>query len=99
MGHPRIVGGLQEWQVDQVVCDIMQPFTLTGAIGSMVLSGGLAGTYVFDGMFESHYEGTYQVTLPDGPSKPGTMVGGCSGTVAGQAGPGSETYALTPVTC
>ena len=95
----RIVGGLQEWKVNQVVCDIMQPFTLTGAIGSMQLSGGLAGTYVFDGMFASHYEGTYQVTLPDGPSKPGTMVGAGSGTVAGQAGSGSETYALTPVTC
>ncbi len=95
----RVVGGLQDWKIDQVVCDVMAPFTLTGEIGAMQLSGGLSGTYVFDGMFSSHYEGTYEISLPDGPGKPGTMVGTGSGSVAGQAGSGTENYALTPTTC
>ncbi len=95
----RIVGGLDDWKVDQVVCNIMEPFTLTGEIGSMQLSGGLSGTYVFDGMFSSHYEGTYEISIPDGSGKPGTMVGTGSGSIAGQAGSGTENYTLTPTTC
>ena len=95
----RITGGLQDWKVNQVVCDITKPFTLKGKIGSMKMSGGLSGTYVFDGMFSAHYEGTYQVTLPHGPGMAGTMIGTGAGTIAGHAGSGSEKYTLTPVTC
>jgi hypothetical protein len=91
-----IVGGLQDWQVSQVVCDVMKPFELTSSIGSMQLSGGLSGTYDFKGMFNSHYTGTYSITLPPGPDQPGSMIGAGSGSVAGQAGSGSENYVLTP---
>ncbi len=91
-----IVGGLQDWQVNQVVCDIMQPFTLTADIGSMELTGGLTGNYEFNGMFNSHYTGTYEISLPDGPGQPGMMVGVGAGTVANQAGSGTENYTLTP---
>ena len=94
-----IVGGLDDWQVNQVVCDVMEPFTLTSSIGTMELSGGLSGTYLFTGQFNSRFEGTYVITLPDGPGAAGTMVGGGGGTVAGQYGSGSESYVLTPATC
>lgn len=91
-----IVGGLEDWQVSQVVCDVMQPFVLAGDIGTMQLSGGLSGTYEFNGMFNSHYTGTYEITLPPGPGVPGSMIGAGSGTVANQAGSGSENYVVTP---
>lgn len=91
-----IVGGLEDWQVSQVVCDVMQPFELSSGIGSMQLSGGLSGTYEFNGMFNSHYTGTYEITLPPSPGLPGSMIGTGSGSVADQAGSGSENYVLTP---
>ncbi|HEY7626773.1 MAG TPA: hypothetical protein VH761_06890 [Ilumatobacteraceae bacterium] len=91
-----IVGGLEDWQVNQVVCDIMQPFQLSSDIGVMQLSGGLSGTYEFNGMFASHYTGTYEITLPPGPGLPGSMIGTGGGSIAGQAGSGSENYVLTP---
>jgi hypothetical protein len=40
----RIVGGLDDWQTDTAVCDIMKPFTLTSPILSVHFSGGLSGT-------------------------------------------------------
>ena len=91
-----IVGGLEDWQVSQVVCDVMQPFTLSTGIGTMQLSGGLSGTYEFNGVFASHYTGTYQITLPPGPGLPGSMIGAGGGSIAGQAGSGTENYVLTP---
>ncbi len=94
-----IVGGLEDWQVSQVVCDVMQPFTLSSGIGTMQLSGGLSGTYEFNGMFDSHYTGTYTISLPPGPDLPGSMIGAGAGSIAGQAGSGSENYVLTPAEC
>lgn len=91
-----IVGGLDDWQVSQVVCDVMVPFQLSSSIGTMELSGGLSGTYVFNGIFEAHYEGTYQITLPPGPGLSGSMIGFGSGTVLGNPGSGTENYVLTP---
>lgn len=91
-----IVGGLDDFQVSEVVCDVMKPFTLTSSVGTMQLSGGLSGTYEFNGLFSSHYTGTYQITLPAGPGEAGSMIGTGSGSVAGQAGSGSENYVLTP---
>jgi hypothetical protein len=43
------------------------------------------------------HEGTYVITLPDGPGGSGSMVGTSSGTTAGVAGSGSEQYTLTPL--
>lgn len=93
----QIVGGLEDFQVNEAVCDINAPFTLTSGVGTMQLSGGLSGTYEFSGIFDSHYTGAYEITLPDGPGQPGTMTGFGSGTVAGQAGSGTENYTLTPI--
>ena len=96
----QVVGGLEDWQVDQVVCDVTQPFTLTSpGIGTAEFSGGLSGTYVATGIFDFRYEGTYQITLSDGLGSPGSMIASSSGTIAGQAGSGSENYVLTPTTC
>jgi hypothetical protein len=95
-----IVGGLQDWQVNQVVCDVTQPFTLESpGIGTAEFSGGLSGTYSASGVFDFHYEGTYQITLENGLGSPGSMIGTSAGSVAGQAGSGSENYTLTPTTC
>jgi hypothetical protein len=91
-----VVGGLEDWQVNQLVCDINAPFTLTTGIGSMRLSGGLTGTYEFGGVFASHYTGTYTMSFPDGLDQPGMMVGGGGGQIAGQGGSGTEKYTLTP---
>jgi hypothetical protein len=94
-----VKGGLEDWQVNQTVCDVMKPFELSTGIGTMKLSGGLTGTYTFAGVFNAQYTGTYTITLPDGPGKPGTMVGGGGGSIAGRAGSGTERYTLTPTTC
>jgi hypothetical protein len=95
-----IVGGLQDWQVNQVVCDVMQPFTLEApGVGTAQFSGGLSGTYSATGVFNLHYEGTYQITLENGLGTPGTMIGTSGGSIAGEAGAGSENYTLTPTTC
>lgn len=93
----RITGELEDWQVDQTVCNIMEPFTMSSEIGTMKLSGGLSGSYSFGGVFASAYTGTHTVTFPDGPRKPGTMVGGGRGTIASSGGSGTERYVLVPV--
>ena len=93
----HVVGGLQDFQVDETVCDVTKPFTLSSDIGTLEASGGLNGTYTFSGDFVSAYSGTYRITFPDGPRRPGKMIGKGSGSVAGQAGSGAEHYTLTPV--
>jgi len=93
----RVVGGLDDWRVNQEVCNVMRPFGLESDIGSMQLSGGLKGTYEFEGLFDSHYSGSYRISFPHGPRKPGTMTGHGSGTVLGQGGSGTEKYTLTPI--
>ena len=95
-----IVGGLQDWQVNQVVCDVTKPFTLESpGVGTADFSGGLTGTYSATGVFDFHYEGTYQITLQNGLGTPGSMIGTSSGSVAETAGSGSENYVLTPTVC
>lgn len=92
-----VVGGLQDWQVNMVVCDITKPFTLESpGVGVAEFSGGLSGTYSATGVFNFSYAGTYQVILSDGLGSPGTMSGTSSGQIAGQAGSGTENYVLTP---
>ncbi|MEB2314067.1 MAG: hypothetical protein OZ921_13440 [Sorangiineae bacterium] len=93
----QVVGGLQDWKVSQKVCNIMKPFALSSSIGSMKFSGGLSGTYAFGGVFNAQYTGTYTISFPNGPRKPGTMVGTGGGSIAGQAGQGTEKYTLTPL--
>jgi hypothetical protein len=94
----QVVGGLQDWQVDQAVCDIMAPFTLTSpGVGVAEFAGGLSGTYSATGVFNFSYAGTYQIVLTDGLGSPGTMSGTSSGQIAGQAGSGTENYTLTPL--
>lgn len=91
-----IVGGLEDWQVNQRVCNILEPFTLSSGIGRMTMSGGLSGTYTFGGVFNSRYTGKYRFSFPDGMDKPGTLVGSGGGSIAGQAGSGTERYTVTP---
>lgn len=93
----RIVGGLDDWQTDSVVCDIMKPFTLTGNGITMQVSGGLTGTYTYSGLFSSLGQGTYTISLPDGLGKPGTMTGGGVGSAEGYSNNGTESYTLTPL--
>jgi hypothetical protein len=96
-----ITGGLEDFQVvDQQVCDVRGPFELVApGAGTAVFSGGesLSGTYTATGVFNFSYSGTYAITLPDGPGKPGTMSGTSAGQIAGEAGSGTETYVLTPL--
>ena len=78
-GSYQIVGGLDDWQTNTAVCDIMKPFKLTGGGITMELSGGLSGTYTYTGPFNAQGSGTYTISLPDGIGKPGTMTGGGAG--------------------
>lgn len=95
-----VVGGLEDFQVNQTVCDIMGPFELVSpGVATMNLSGGLSGTYSATGVFNLSYTGEYTIDLPNGPGQPGTMTGSGGGSIANQAGSGTETYTLTPTTC
>lgn len=96
-GSYQIVGGLDDWQTNTAVCDIMKPFKLTGGGFTMELSGGLSGTYSYTGPFDAHGTGTYTISLPEGVGKPGTMTGGGAGYAAGYKGTGTEKYKLTPI--
>jgi len=99
-GSYQIVGGLDDWQTNTKVCDIMKPFTLTGGGFTMQVSGGLSGTYSYTGPFNAQGRGNYTISLPDGVGKPGTMTGGGSGQVTGDkvyTGSGTEKYTLTPI--
>lgn len=94
----QIVGGLDDWQTSTKVCDIMQPFTLTGGGFTNKFSGGLSGTYSYSGPFDSKGSGTYSISLPEGLDKPGTMTGQGEGSVTGgYTGSGTEKYTLTPI--
>lgn len=94
----QIVGGLDDWQTSTKVCDILQPFTLTGGGFKNEFSGGLAGTYKYTGPFQAEGSGTYIISLPGGLDEPGTMTGQGSGSVLGQyTGTGIEKYTLTPI--
>jgi hypothetical protein len=96
----QIVGGLDDWQTSTKVCDILQPFTLTGGGFRNEFSGGLAGTYSYSGPFNAKGTGTYTISLPDGLDKPGTMTGQGEGAITGDkvyTGSGVEKYTLTPI--
>jgi hypothetical protein len=98
----RIVGGLDDWQTDTSVCDIMKPFTLTSPILRVQFSGGLLGTYSYSGgPFGAAGGSSYSISLPDGVGKPGTMTGGGTGCVetplGKQCSGGTERYTLTPL--
>ena len=83
----RIAGGLEDWQVDQVICDVMAPFTLSvPEIGSGQFSGGLSGTYVVDGVFGLHYRGYIPDHPPRRSRQAGLDDGTSGGTIAGQSG-------------
>jgi hypothetical protein len=94
----QIVGGLDDWQTNTAVCNIMEPFTLTGGGFTMKFSGGLSGTYTYTGPFSASGTGTYTISLPDGAGYPGTMTGGGAGsTTGGYTNTGTENYTLTPL--
>lgn len=96
-GPYQIVGGLDDWQTNTRVCDIMKPFTLTGIL-TMNFSGGLSGTYDYSGgPFNAHGTGTYTISLSNGVGSPGTMTGGGEGSAGGRTGSGTEKYTLTPI--
>lgn len=97
----QVVGGLDDWQTDTAVCDIMKPFVLTGIL-TMTFTGGLAGTYEYsDGPFGAAGTGTYEISLPNGPGQAGTMTGTGEGSVDTPLGEfsdlGTEEYTLTPI--
>ena len=96
-GSFQIVGGLDDWQTNTKVCDIMKPFELTGGGFTMKLSGGLNGTYSYSGPYAASGTGTYTISLPDGFDKPGTMTGTGDGTAGGASASGTEKYTLTPI--
>jgi len=94
----RIVGGLDDWQTNTAVCDIMQPFALTSSILTLNHSGGLSGTFSYSGgPFGAAGSGSYIISLPDGIGKPGTMTAGGEGVAGGATGSGTVHYTLTPI--
>ena len=93
----QIVGGLDDWQTNTKVCDIMQPFKLTAGGFVMDLSGGLVGTYKYTGPYAGSGTGTYTISLPGGLDKPGTMIGTGDGSAGGASAGGTEKYTLTPI--
>ena len=95
----QIVGGLDDFQTDTAVCDIREPFTLSGGGIDVEFSGGLTGTYSYSGISAAVGDGEYMITLPDGPGQAGTMDGGGQGPVVTATGSGTEHYTLTPITC
>ena len=93
----RIAGGLDDWQTNTVVCDIMKPFTLTGGGFTMKFSGGLSGTYSYTGPFNAQGTGTYVIAFEYGRDKNGHMTGGGGGSIQGDKtyhGTGTEEYTL-----
>ena len=98
----QIVGGLDDFQVNEAVCDVNKPFQLSGGGFTASFSGGLSGTYSYVGPFDATGGGTYTISLPNGPTQPGTMVGEGSGSVTTPLGvfsnSGTENYTLTPIT-
>jgi hypothetical protein len=98
----QIIGGLDDWQTNTSICDIMKPFTLTSPILSVQFSGGLSGTYTYSGgPYNATGGSSYSISLPDGVGKPGTMTGGGTGCVDTPLGTvcnsGTEQYMLTPL--
>ncbi len=98
----QIVGGLDDFQVNQAVCDITMPFTLSGGGFTAQFSGGNTGTYTYTGPFNARGDGRYSITPPSGPGQIGSMTGTGSGSVDTPLGrfenSGTETYTLTPLT-
>ena len=98
----QIVGGLDDFQVNQAVCDITNPFTLSGGGFTAQFSGGNTGTYTYTGPFNARGDGRYSITPPSGPGQTGSMTGTGSGSVDTPLGrfenSGTETYTLTPLT-
>ena len=98
----QIVGGLDDFQVNEAVCDVMKPFQMSGGGFTASFSGGLSGTYSYTGPFDATGGGTYTISLPNGPLQAGSMVGEGSGSVTTPLGvfsnSGTENYVLTPIT-
>lgn len=103
----RIVGGLDYFQVDQVVCDITRTFRLQGSGITMRfhpnLDDRMKGTYEYSGSFagvKAKGSGTYVVKADE---TGGTMVGKGKGSITSPLGTftgfGTERYTLTPATC
>jgi hypothetical protein len=94
----RIVGGLDDWETNTIVCDITKQFTLTGGGFTMQFSGGFSGTYKYSGPFNAKGTGTYEILFPSGPGRNGEMVGRGDGTITGNGktykGSGEEHYSL-----
>jgi len=96
-----IVGGLDDFQVNQAVCDVMAPFSLSGGGITANYSGGLSGVYDYTGPFGASGSGTYTISIPEGGG-PGTMTGSGTGQVVTPLGvfsnSGTEQFTLTPLT-
>ena len=86
----RVVGGLEDFQVDETVCDVTKPFTLSSDVGTLRGLGRAQRHLHVLGRLRLGYSGTYRITFPDGPRNRGKMVGKGSGSVAGQPGSGER---------
>jgi hypothetical protein len=93
----QVVGGLDDWKTNTRICDVMKPFTLTGSCCTLRFTGGMTGTYSYTGIMGASGSGTYVISLPGGPMKPGTMIGAGDGVAGGASGSGAEKYTLTPL--
>jgi hypothetical protein len=104
----RMNGGASELVINAVVCDISQPFTVTGSNitidftpkASDPLKGGTYSYFGDFGKFTLSGNGTYKLTLK---KRGGTLVGQGRGKATTPRGTfsnnGKEHYKLTPATC
>jgi hypothetical protein len=104
----RMNGGAGELVINAVVCDISQPFTVTGSNitidftpkASDPLKGGSYSYFGDFGEFTVSGNGTYKLTLKKGG---GTLVGQGRGKATTTRGTfsntGKERYKMTPASC
>jgi hypothetical protein len=104
----RMNGGAGELVINAVVCDISQPFTVTGSNitidftpkASDPLKGGSYSYFGDFGEFTVSGNGTYKLTLKKGG---GTLVGQGRGKATTTRGTfsntGKERYEMTPASC
>jgi len=103
----RVVGGLEGFQVNQVVCDITHTFHLQDSNIDMTFNPDLndpyRGTYTYTGTVggaPAEGSGTYEIQVTEAG---GTMVGSGTGSIDSPLGTfsagGTEKYTLTPADC
>lgn len=99
----RVVGGKKKFVVDEVICDIMQPFVLHGGGLDISFTGGVAGSYKYSVGGMATGEGNYTIDLPEGAGSPGTLNGIGGGSTKSALGgfkeAGAMPFTMTPASC